>query len=66
MIVTTFNYIWYHYHNQNKKDTLYLDTLYATWIDKDLEYQGDTIVFEDKDVGKTNNCQMQQSKNKFF
>ena len=28
MVVTTFNYKWYPYHNQNKKDTLYLDTLY--------------------------------------
>ena len=28
MIVTTFNYYWYHYHIQNKKGNLCLDTLY--------------------------------------
>ena len=28
MDVSTFNYKWYHYHKQNKKDTLYLDIMY--------------------------------------
>ena len=28
MHVTTFNQQWYHHNNQNKKDSLYLDTLY--------------------------------------
>ena len=27
--ITTFNYLWYHNHNQNKKHTLCLDTLYT-------------------------------------
>ena len=29
MDVTTFNYLWYHHHNQNKSPTLCLDTLYS-------------------------------------
>ena len=28
MDATTFNYLWYHHHNQNKNPTLWLDTLY--------------------------------------
>ena len=44
MDATTFNYSWYHHHNQNKSPTLWLDTLYLKshpWAGEDLSLKID-------------------------
>ena len=37
MVFATFYCYWYHYHNQNKKHTLCLDTLYLQRVHAQLE-----------------------------